>query len=204
MITKQQEQAAKTYLRETPQQEQALGWVTSGKFFPGKFRFMPILGWVADPPPEDSSPMARAMREKFGPLQFPKRLILSGALLKMVGGASVGLLDWSIPVTERMEETVFSLLATFGWDLRVWPNNDGWPDAAQAERIGLRELLMKKKLNATMTFPPSANGNRVMTVHVLKVSKPFPLPPIIEEADRVVPSPELGLRFRSLTTSDFR
>ena len=201
MLTKKDEDAAKKYLRETPIRDLAFGQVTEGRLFPGKYRFMPILGWLADPPKIKNDARTQAMDRRWG--GPTRKLILSGALLKMTEGSFVGSLDWSIPVTEVMEPVIFDLLATFGWDLRIWPYDAGWPDDSPEEARGLETLLVKKDRIATLTFPPGPNGNRVMTVHVLKTGRVFPLPPVVSKTDLVSPTTELREKFRKLEAADF-
>ncbi len=190
MIKKKDETDAKKYLRETPEEDQAFGWVTEGKLlFPGSYRFMPLIAWIVDPPREAPT--------------LTRKLLISGALLKMVEGVFAGMLDWSLPITERLEPTILDVLATFGWDHRVWPDDAGWPEGTDEEE-GMLGLMAKRKLDATMTFPPGPEGNRVMTVHVLKISSPFPLPPVFVETDRIPAPSELRDRFRTLTAATFR
>jgi len=212
MITKQDEIDAKKYLRETPEEDQAFGWVSDGKLMRGgAFRFMPLLAWIVDPPKVESAesriadPELAKIDAVVNPHQtriITRKLAVSGALLKMAEDVSVGMLDWALPITENMVPRIADVLATFGWDQRVWPDDAGWPDETP-DREGFIGLMMKRRLNATLTFPPGPNGNRVMTVNVLKVSSPFPLPPVLVEEDRVIASPELVEKFRSLTAGLF-
>ena len=185
MLNKKIDAEIKRYLQVTPEEERSYGWVREGKIMPGWFRFMPILGWIADPP-EDAPPGA------------PKKVLFSGALLGVLNDNFVGSLDWSIPLVPRTEDIILQMLAAFGWDKRIWPDDEGWPDGSPEERDGMYRMMDKKQLGATMTFPPGPKGNDVILINVLKVSSPFPLPPCLRDAERVAPSPELIERFREL------
>jgi len=179
MLTKKILTATKHYLSKTPEENRAYGLVTDGKINPGTFRFMPVLAWLRKKPERS-------------------RIVLSGFLLRMTEGAFVGGLDWSIPLNPETENDAANLLSSFGWDNRVWPSDPGWPDDLPDEEHTLHGMLKKKGILETLTFPPKESGNRVMTLHVLKVSNPFPLPILVADEDRQEVAPEMLSKLREL------
>jgi hypothetical protein len=159
MLSKKPEKAAKEYARKTPPEDRALARVVSGdQVRPGPYNVLPILG-----------SLHKGKNTAF--------VHLSTFLLRIADDEHVGVMNWVLPFNIRTEKSIVRLLASLGWDGRVWPADEGWPGDTKEAR-GLRELLRGQNLLSTLTFPPDGeNGNRVMRLDVLRTSGEFPLSP---------------------------
>lgn len=162
MLSKKAEKAAKEYARKTPPEDRALARVVSGdEVRPGPYNVLPVLG-----------SMHKGKATTF--------IHLSTFLLRISDDAHVGVMNWVMPFNPRTEMTVVRLLASLGWDGRVWPAEEGWPGDSK-EATGLRTLLANQNLTSTLTFPPDGdNGNRVVRQEILRTSADFPLSPEFE------------------------
>lgn len=168
MLTKKAEKAAKEYARKTKREDLCVAKVTSGdQVRPGPYNLLPIVCSVH-----------KAKNGSF--------VLLTSFLLRISDEAHVGVMNWMLPFNERTETTVANLLASLGWDGRVWPEESGWPGDDTKEATGLRTLLKGQNLHSTLTFPPDPkNGNAILRQEVLRASADFPLSPDIEDGARV-------------------
>lgn len=181
MLTKKAEKAAKAYARETPPPDLCVARVTSGnEVRPGPYNLLPVI-----------CSMHKGKDRIF--------VLLTAFLLRIADESHVGVMNWLLPFTPRMETTVAKLLVSLGWDGRVWPEDSGWPGEGK-EANGLRALLRGQKLIGTLTFPPDPNnGNAILRQEILRTSANFPLSPEVEGGG-CEPTPELIDKLRKLAT----
>jgi hypothetical protein len=172
MISKKFEKMVKEYVKRTPKEDLSFGKIANGgTVTPGPYNFLPVLCTMAGPVTE-------------------RVVLITCFLLRIVDDKHVGVLDWILPWNPRTEAGIARLLVGFGWDGRVWPDEEGWP-GTDIEGNGLRTILSASGLRATLTFPPSADGsNRTLRQEVLKMSSAFPLCPDVHN-DIVVPPEHL-------------
>jgi hypothetical protein len=180
MLTKKAERASKEYVRNTRREDLCLARVTSGdQVRPGPYNLLPVLG---------------AMHKG----KVCSFVLITSFLLRISDEAHVGVMNWALPFTERTEDQIATLLASFGWDGRVWPEEPGWPGDDSKEATGLRALLKGQKLLATLTFPPDPdNGNAVLRQEILRTSADFPLSPVVEDGAKKA-TPEMLEKLRKL------
>ena len=181
MLTKAQEKTLKEYVRQTPAERVARGMVLSEVSRPGLHRLLPLMGYVG----------VRAGKPY---------LLIQGLLLRIVEDKQVGMLSWTIPILPETKVAAVNVLASMGWDGRLWPNDAGWPDEEPQEAKGLQKLLHECRLAASMVFPPVPGaGSRTIRVLVAKGNgTPFPLPPELQADDLIQATPELMGRFEAL------
>ena len=83
-----------------------------------------------------------------------------------------------------------------GWDGRVWPTDDGWPDGTDDEEQVLT-LMEQASLRATLTFPPhEEHGHATLPVDVQRAQGPFLMPPLPQPDG--LPSEALTAKLRLL------
>lgn len=131
----------------------------------GDFLALPLFGWVS----------VRAGTKT--PL-----VMLSTLLVQPTPDDPVlrGTLNIELPVLPETEAATLAALERFGWDGRVWPTDDGWPQGSEADMEQLVMLMDSAGLRATLTFPPSAQGAKAQTVSVQRARGPFLMPPLPE------------------------
>lgn len=161
------EKAEKQYMKETPEVDRAMG-AGAGEYALGPHRFLPAVAWVRG-----------------------ECLVIIGFLLRMQENKTVGSLAWSLPYTPNTAYVLGDLMATLGWNGRVWPPEPGkeegvWPTDEDEVR-GLRYLMAGRNIQRTFTFPTTEEGNVVLTINMQRRAKvDFPLDPrpyITREAD---------------------
>jgi len=181
MLTKKAEKAAKEYSRKTRREDLCLARVTSGdQVRPGPYNLLPVLGSMHKGKHDNSF------------------VLITSFLLRISDEAHIGVMNWALPFNERTEKTIATLLASFGWDGRVWPEETGWPGDETKEAAGLRALLKGQKLAATLTFPPDPdNGNAVLRQEILRTSADFPLSPEVTNGSKEA-TPEMIEKLRKL------
>lgn len=181
MLSKKADAAIRSYVKNSDKRDIAYAKVigSAPEAHPGPCRILPVIGWIRV---EHGHPF----------------LTLSCIMLKVLDDRHLGTLSWNIPLNPRTERTAATLLASLGWDGRVWPQDRGWPDGL-AEETGLHTLLNDAQIGATMTFPPKAQGSLVLRVEVAKMSNDFPLNPEVPAEDRREPTDELVDRLHQLT-----
>lgn len=178
MLTKRAERAAKEYAKRTPREDLCLAKVTSGdEVRPGPYNLLPVLCSIH-----------KGRNTAY--------VLLTSFLLRISDEAHVGVMNWAMPFNERTEQMVAKLLVSLGWDGRVWPPEDGWPGDTK-EGAGLKTLLVGQELDATLTFPPTEDGNATIRQDVLRTSANFPMSPEVEGGGKDV-APELITKLRKL------
>lgn len=147
----------------------------------GEFQGLPLFGWVA----------TRAKTEV--PLVMIVLLLMRGTEEPVPRGT----LQLEIPVIPGENElAVVATLEQLGWDGRVWPTDDGWPDGTDDEDQ-VRTLMEQATLRATLTFPPHKDhGHATLPVDVQKAQGPFLMPPLPQPEDP--PSEALTAKLRQL------
>lgn len=127
----------------------------------GEFRGLPLFGWVA-------------MRAK-----TDTPLVMLGILLMREVEGELrprGTLQIENPIFEDTELPTVALLEQLGWDGRVWPIDDGWPQG-EADEEQVLALMEQAGLRATMTFPPGEQGHAMIPLNVQRAQGPFLMPP---------------------------
>jgi hypothetical protein len=146
----------------------------------GDFLTIPLCAWFS-------------RRLKVGtPLLMLRLLLISGP----EDGQPKGLLEIELPIFDDTERATLAVLNRYGWDGRVWPLDEGWPNGNSDEENQLRALLEQAKLQATLTFPPGETGISAQAVTVSRARGPFLMPPL--PAPEGEADPEKLARFREL------
>lgn len=135
----------KRYVREVPVEERAFCVLAAEKPTPEVYRFLPAMCW-----PQNGA------------------INLAGFVLTHISLAAKAALVWTIPWKERNQVRLVRLLTHLGWDGRVWPGSEGWPDNSPEEKEGLQNLMRRQKVEATLTFPPGAEGNSTIDLPVIR------------------------------------
>lgn len=146
----------------------------------GKFIALPLFGWVA-------------LREK---VDTPLVMLVCLLMPSATAPEPKGTLQIELPVVEETEMATVAALERFGWDGRVWPGDDGWPDGSEEDEANIRSLLEQAGLAATMIFPSGDEGTAAQTVSVEAPKGPFIMPPLPEP--ETPPDPHLVERLRSI------
>lgn len=135
----------------------------------GTFAALPLFGYVS-------------LRNRTNiPLVMLTVLLLKGD--EEGGEASLrprGTLNIEFPIYPETMDATVNMLDKLGWDGRVWPNDEGWPTGDATVEPEVIALMESAKLRATMTFPPSPQGNATMPVNVERAQGPFLMPPLTE------------------------
>lgn len=138
----------------------------------GKFLTLPLFGWVG-------------VREK---KDTPLVLLVLMLFRSMEDPRPKGTLQIELPVHEDTELAVLAALERFGWDGRIWPEDEGWPPDDSDDASNLMAFLEQSgNLKNTFTFPPGEEGNAAVEVDVQRARGPFlmpPLPPMEGEPDQ--------------------
>jgi hypothetical protein len=169
MITKEMTKTQKAYIKATAPGDQALAKVRITKKGPlletGWHRYMPIAAWLD---------------------HKTNQFWIIGVLMRMVGDANIGTLDWQIPFTKNNQPHILKLLSALGWDGKRWPGGN-WPPEGSDEEKGLSVILKSVGVSSTMTFPPDETGqNRVLKVAVMSSGgNPYPMSPEFPELPEV-------------------
>lgn len=161
MLTEKQEKTLSRYQRDTAPEDLCMGQVSNADLKPGAFRFLPLLGWVRKGAADTNE------------------LWVQGMVLLNHSSDPQGTLNWCLPLTERVLGDAAALLEVLGWDGRVWPLQEGWPDPQAGEAQSLRELLKNVGLVNSLVFRPDPEAGCRVLPFVLGRSncKPFPMPP---------------------------
>lgn len=137
----------------------------------GDFLALPLFGWVATRA-GDRVPL----------------VMLTLLLMRSLDEPTpCGTLEVTLPFLETTQLATFAVLERFGWDGRVWPRDEGWPNGDSVEEANLRSLMHEAKLRATLTFPPSDKGAALQSVTVSRARGPFLMPPLPEPEGVVDP-----------------
>jgi hypothetical protein len=134
----------------------------------GDFLCLPLFGWVA-------------IREK---ADTPLVMLVVTLIRSTEDPTPRGTLQIELPVWPETERATVAALARFGWDGRIWPKEDGWPEGDETDSQNLIELMSQAKLRNTMTFPPDDRGVACQSVTVARARGPFLMPPLeVPEGD---------------------
>lgn len=170
MLTHNQKRSISLYVNRTAKANFAVARATGDKLRTGNYHFLPVVG--------------RVMKNETG----HSILFLSGLLFwpHSIGDRTKGGLGWAIPLTRKTLPVAAQLLATLGWDGRLWPTEAGWPDGQpESVRATIEQMLKEAEIPHTMVFPPTSKGLRLLNVLVAKGGgEVFPLDPEISADDR--------------------
>ncbi len=128
----------------------------------GEFLTIPLLGWVS-----------RRVKEQI-PIVMLRLLLIRST----EDPAPRGVLEVEMPIYEHTELATLAALERYGWDGRVWPLNEGWPDSHEEEAANLRALLESVSLGSTLVFPPGEAGAAAQTVTIGRARGAFLMPPL--------------------------
>ncbi len=131
----------------------------------GDFLTLPLFGWVA-------------VRQKTGtPLVMLTVLLLrSGEDTQPRGSMSL-----ELPIFDDTLNATVATLERFGWDGRVWPDDEGWPTSEgepSADEQQMMALLEQAQLRVSLTFPPGDQGVGALPISVQRATGPFLMPPL--------------------------
>lgn len=129
----------------------------------GEFQGLPLFGWVATRAKTDT------------PLVMVVLLLMRGTEDPVPRGT----LQLEVPIHEDTELATVATLEKLGWDGRVWPGDDGWPEGSDDEEQ-LQMLMEQASLRASLTFPPGEQGHATLPVNVQRAQGPFLMPPFPE------------------------
>lgn len=152
MLTKAMLAAEKAYRAASKPEDLCLAMAHGKDVVPGTCRFLPSLAWTQR-----------------------GAVVLAGFLLRLQEDKMVGTLAWTMPWTETNALHIATLIDRLGWDGRLFPHDadsekpgeEGWP-VDEEEVRGLRYMMAGRKIQATLTFPPQAEGNRILTIDILR------------------------------------
>jgi len=131
----------------------------------GKFLTLPLFGWVG-------------IREK---TNTPLVMLVVMLFRSVEDPVPKGTLQLELPVMEDTELAVLATLERFGWDGRIWPEQEGWPPPESDDEANLLALLEQSgNLKNTLTFPPGEEGAAALEVDVQRARGPFLMPPLPE------------------------
>jgi len=134
----------------------------------GKFLTLPLFGWIG-------------IREK---KNTPLVMLILMLFRSLEDPVPRGTLQIELPVHEDTELAVLAALGRFGWDGRVWPEEEGWPPPDSDDEANLVALLEQSgNLRNTMTFPPGEEGSAVQEVTIERATGPFLMPPLPKPAE---------------------
>jgi hypothetical protein len=129
----------------------------------GKFLTLPLFGWVG-------------IREK---ANTPLVMLVVMLFRSVEDPVPKGTLQIELPVMEDTELAVLATLEQFGWDGRIWPEDEGWPPPDSDDEANIMALLEQSgNLRNTLTFPPGEEGAAAMEVNVERARGPFLMPPL--------------------------
>jgi hypothetical protein len=145
----------------------------------GSFLALPLFGWVAQ-------------RDKVG-----TPLVMLGCLLlrSATDAQPRGVFQIELPVLEETELATVAALERFGWDGRVYPNDDGWPDGTD-DQEQVEALMAQANLRATLTFPSGDDGAQDQEIKIERSQGPFLMPPLPKPEED--PNPQLVERLKQL------
>jgi hypothetical protein len=142
----------------------------------GEFLALPMFGWIS-------------LRKN-----SEIRLLMLAVFLLREAKIS-GMLHIEFPVYPETERDTVWMLQEFGWDGRVWPQDEGWPTGSGDEEDH-RYMLGQVALAGSLVFPPKSGGHPAMNVSVERARGNFFMPPLPEAKED--PDEKLVARFRDL------
>jgi hypothetical protein len=128
----------------------------------GEFLCLPLFGWVAVRQTTDT-PLVMLVVMLFPSIEDP---------------APRGTLQLELPVFPETELATVAALDRFGWDGRIWPEEEGWPPDGSDDEKNLLELLGQSGLANTLVFPTGDEGSAAQSVSVQRARGPFLMPPL--------------------------
>jgi hypothetical protein len=129
----------------------------------GEFFALPLFGWVGVRE-QKNTPLVMLVLMLFRSVDDPRPR---------------GTLQIELPVHEDTELATLAVLERFGWDGRIWPEEEGWPPPGSDDEANLLALLEQSgNLLNTFTFPPGEEGAAAQKVDVQRARGPFLMPPL--------------------------
>lgn len=129
----------------------------------GEFLSLPLFGWIGVREKKDT-PLVMLVLMVFRSLEDP---------------TPRGTVQLELPVFEETELATLAALERFGWDGRIWPEDEGWPPPDSEDEANIMALLEQSgNLQNTLTFPPGEEGVAAQTVEVRRARGPFLMPPL--------------------------
>jgi hypothetical protein len=129
----------------------------------GEFLTLPLFGWVGIRE-QKNTPIVLLVVMLFRSVDDPRPR---------------GTLQIELPVHEDTELATLAALERFGWDGRIWPEEEGWPPSGSDDEENILALLEQSgTLKNTMTFPPGEEGAAAQKVDVQRARGPFLMPPL--------------------------
>jgi hypothetical protein len=128
----------------------------------GEFLCLPLFGWIA-------------VREK---VDTPLVMLVVMLFKSVEDPVPRGTLQLELPVFPETELGIVAALDRFGWDGRIWPRDEGWPDEGSSDEDNLKALLKQAKLRNTLVFPTGDEGSAAQSVNVQRARGPFLMPPL--------------------------
>jgi len=137
----------------------------------GDFLCLPLFGWVG-------------VREK---VDIPLVMLVVMLIRNTEVPEPKGTLQIELPIWPETLNPTVAALQRFGWDGRIWPRDDGWPEGSDDDAKNLTELMHQANLRNTLAFPPDDKGTACQSVTVGRAVGPFLMPPLSEPEDEVDP-----------------
>lgn len=149
----------------------------------GEYQSMPLFGWVS------------VRQQTEDPLVMLTVLLIRSVEDPMPRAS----LQIELPVFDDTIHATLACLERYGWDGRVWPIDDGWPEGSTSgEEEQVLGLMEQAGLRATMTFPPGELGVALQPVKVERAQGPFLMPPLPEAEKGWPNTPEGAAKFAKL------
>jgi hypothetical protein len=105
------------------------------------------------------------------------------------------------PARETNQRALAGWLAKLGWDGRVWPKEEGWPDGQEDMEKAVLKAAMKHKVAHVLVFPSGDLSSAAQSLEVKNSSGWFPLAPLEDPQDL---DPFILERYQALTEDSFQ
>ena len=138
----------------------------------GEYLALPLFGWVS-------------IRQK---TEDPLVMLILLLIRSVEDPSPRATLQIELPVFDETINDTLAALDRFGWDGRVYPIDDGWPDGDPDQLEQITGLMEQANLRATLTFPPGDQGISVQPVKIERAKGPFLMPPLPKTDDEPEPT----------------